>query len=123
MKKKILIILIIIPTILLLYWIFSIIKCEVLTCKYKNVINDPTNVADVHETIGEYNFAKVISSSKNEIRVYYIEKDYSYANTIIYRKTGNQWRVYSWDKCVWSSVGGSADDTVWPYWWHVFYFL
>ena len=27
----------------------------------------------------------------------------------------------SWEKTVWSAVGGSASGVVWPYWWHFIY--
>ena len=105
-----------------IFWLFSIIICEFNTRKYSDVINNSDNVKAVSEFIGEYESAKVLSVSNNEMQVYYIEKNYNYASIILYKKFNDNWKVAYWGKCIWSKEG-SADDVVWPYWWHFIYFL
>jgi len=115
--KKILIsvfaFIIIIPIII---WLFSLIKCEVLTKKY---YNEFSKAYTQNVMIDEIESFKVIKCNKSNAKVYYIVKDMACAHILEFVNTNNGWTEKSWET-VWSK-SGSASDIVFPYWWHFIY--
>ena len=57
---------------------------------------------------------RVLRCNEREAKVYYYS---SFSGNIFYfEKDGEDW-VYAHCETLWSSMG-SADDYIWPYWWH-----
>ena len=97
-----------------LYWAFSIIKCEVLTIMYYDDFVDGEKYDD-YWFAGTEDF-KVLSCNGVHAKVYYLGPEYCYGLIAEFYKFNGEWRCYTWYGG-WSS-GGSADDPVWPYFWH-----
>ena len=109
-KQKIfLIIFIIIVTCFLLFWIGSILRCEVLTSQHKEEF---ATLYKLTNMIGSVDYLKVMDYSDSKARVYYVTKKDS-GNLITFVKQKGQWKLKKW-ATIWSHYG-SADGFVWPY--------
>jgi len=125
-NKKLLIILIpiICFIVFLIFWGISLAKCEILTSIYWNEIIKLKNLEDM--TLESYEYVKILSYSKTNIKVYCIYKwvvDKPYATigeTFTFIKSDEKWKCEKWN-VVWST-SGTADNIIWPYWWHFVYF-
>lgn len=117
MKKKFFsIILVGIVLIPILFWISSLIKCEVLTHKYYKAFERAyTN----NTMLGEMEYFKVLSCDGKTAEVYYVSKDKTDANVLTFVNDSGTWVETSWNT-IWSS-SGSASDVIYPYWWHFIY--
>ncbi|MCK9479630.1 MAG: hypothetical protein M0R40_09085 [Firmicutes bacterium] len=100
----------------LFIWGISLLRCEILTFnhayEFTETHKENTMVLDIE-------YAKILKYSKTHARIYYVSKDYVGADILTFVKENDVWRQGGWDT-VWSA-SGSADNTVWPYWWHFFY--
>lgn len=114
-KKKIIIV---ISPLLIFFAVcfFSLIKCEVLTLMHGNqfIENYKTNTM-----IEDIEYCKVVKYSQTQALVYYVSDKYSRGDTVTFIKVNGNWEYESWNT-VWST-SGSADNFIWPYWWHLFY--
>jgi len=92
-------------------------KNEILTFKYGKQFED---LASIKENVGTYESFKVVDYSDNEAHLYYITnyKPNPIGFVIRLEYYDNIWNYRS-DYAVWSTMG-SADETIWPYWWHWF---
>ena len=108
-KKLILIILLVIISGFITYWVASIVKCEIQTSKYGKEfvgLELQTNMLGSADTL------KVLEYSKETAIVYYKEK---YGGDILeFHKENNIWIYKRWLRTVWSK-SGSADGFIWPY--------
>jgi len=108
-------------------WCFSLAKCEVLTLLHGNEFSDgyKDDLSMPNEdSVTEY--WKVIKYSKKYAEVYYIIKynaaeestswEHKCGDIYHFDKENGQWKG-SYDGTRWSSMG-TADDAIWPYWWH-----
>lgn len=96
----------------IVYWVFSFMKCEIMTLKYgKEFIGLDRQT----EWLDPVTSLKVLVYSKKKARVYYKDKFGGYLLEVC--KDGNKW-VFSnnnkWLVAVWSKQG-SADGFIWPY--------
>ena len=117
MTKIIKRILFIILIILILYWLLSLLRCEILTLihghKFESNYKENT-------MIGEIDYLKVLDYSDTTARVYYVGKNKSGGDVLIFKNKNNTWVYDSWENTIWSRTG-SADDVIFPYWWHFIY--
>ena len=113
MKKRItLTILILCVIIFTLFWIGSLIKCEILTQKYVYQFKDAYKE---HTLLMECDTIKVLNYTSHSAKVYYITENHG-SGSILYFKRANKksnWEFVEWE-VVWSD-SGSADGYVWPY--------
>ena len=103
---------------IVIIYISSLVKCEVLTHQhydeFKNAYKQNTMIGDI-ETF------KVLEYSPHKTaKVYYISENKAMGNVITFTYD-DSWKIASWDT-VWSK-SGNADKTVYPYLWHWVYFL
>ena len=97
----------------LIVWGVSLLKCEVLTNKYY----DELEYAHSENTmIGKINSFKVLDCDGKTAEVYYVCDNNSVGNVLKYQKENGEWKEIRWD-CIWSKQG-SADEMIWPYWYH-----
>ena len=110
MKRIAIMVLMIAVMLVLLWWIGSLVKCEVLTNRYgiefQELYKDNT-------MLNEIDYLKVLGYTSDTARIYYVAKDRSSGNILVFNKENDKWSCTSW-KTVWSK-SGSADGFVWPY--------
>ena len=98
--------------ILVLVWLFAVIKCEADTYKFKAEL--PKTYYDVY---GEetYNKVKVLYINNCYACVYAKNNDYGNLYHLMKKcdEDKTMWEEFDWE-CVWSR-SGSADGFVWPY--------
>lgn len=116
MKKRLKIILLVCICVPILFWLASLLKCEILT----HLHYDEFATAYQEDTmLGEMEYFKVLDYSEETARVYYVSKDMYAASVLVFSKVGDQWKKSRWET-IWST-SGSASETIWPYWWHFIY--
>ena len=114
MKKYLLIFIIGILFLLFVFWGESMVKCEIITFQHGDEFFDFEEVS----TASEY---KILTYTDEFARVYCVNFDKSNGSVHDFIKQGNVWIYNAWEDAGWST-SGSADDVIWPYWWHVVYF-
>ena len=97
---------------LIMLWIGSVIRCEILTSRHSAEFIIPDEVV---EWAGDSGTMKVISLSEQSAKIYYYYLNDYFAVLIYFTKHNNIWQYETW-KAVWTS--GSADDFIWPYFHH-----
>ena len=107
-----------IPVLLLiafaLFWGGSLTKCENLTWQYGAQFPFPD---DISYMSGELDFLKVLELTDTNARIYYVSSNRSVGDTATFVRRGDSWEYEKWEWTIWSKFG-SADEFVWPYWYH-----
>ena len=106
----------------LITWIGALIKCEVLTYQHYDEFKDAYRE---NTMLGDMEYFKVLRyapSRSNIAQVYYVGKGHAGGDvlTFQYNYEADCWKEISWST-IWSGVGGSASEVIWPYWWHFIY--
>ena len=117
MKKIIKIIFIIIIVCFFVIWGLAIAKCEILTHQHGKEFN---TIYKENTMMGEIDYLKVLDYSETSARVYYVSKNKTGGDILIFSKKDGIWVYERWERTVWSKTG-SASDIIWPYWWHFIY--
>ncbi|MBQ6807760.1 MAG: hypothetical protein IJP07_01150 [Firmicutes bacterium] len=95
---------------ILLFWLLSMAYYSLLTKIHGEEFK---NSEEYNSLICAEDF-RVLRCNEREAKVYYYS---SFSGNIFYfEKDGEDW-VYAGCETLWSSMG-SADDYIWPYWWH-----
>lgn len=95
---------------LFMIWFYPFTQNELLTWKYgKEFVGLQKNT----QIIDEVDFIKVLDYSDNSARVYYVG---SSGNVLSFVKNNGVWEIKTWDTA-WSKTG-SADNFIWPYFYH-----
>ena len=97
-----------------LFWCISMAKCEWLTHTHGSEFAEgyqQTHMINGIESL------KVLNYTSDHAEVYYISTAWANANVVSFQNIDGIWTMDSW-RTVWSN-SGSADDTIWPYFWHV----
>lgn len=106
----------------LITWIGTLIKCEVLTHQhydeFENAYTQDTMLWDME-------YFKVLNYFPYRSRiaqVYYVSEGHSLGSVLTFQY---DYETDSWNRLssstIWSGVGGSASEFIWPYWWHFIY--
>lgn len=106
----------------LITWIGTLIKCEILTCQHYNEFKDAYKE---NTMLWDMEYFKVLRYKPNRsdiAQVYYVGDDYSLGSVLSfkYNYETDLWEEISCN-VIWSGVGGSASEVIWPYWWHFIY--
>ena len=92
-------------------WALPFIKNEILTLLYGN------NFIGLHKTAnmisGDVDYLKVLAYSNKSARVYYVG---GVGAILGFTKNNGEWEMVNWN-VIWSRTG-SADDFIWPYFYH-----
>ena len=114
--KKIKIVVLVIISAFVLYWIFSIAMCEYNTCKYGEIFRN-TKIHDIggEGYLNDCNI-KVIKYNKDYAKVYAVFENAQNEVGLVYYfvKTENGDWVFDYYDAVYSTTG-SADGFIWPY--------
>ena len=116
--KKFRITLIVLSPILcfLIVWGISLANCEILTHIHGNEFAETYKE---NTMLGDMAYWKVLDYSENHARVYYVSINHSNADVLTFVKENGLWKSDKWET-VWSTTG-SADNVIFPYWWHFFH--
>lgn len=99
----------------LVVWGASLLKCETLTNKY----SEELKYAHTENTmLGKIESYKVLECDGEKARVYYVCDNNTVGNVLEFEKQDNKWKEINW-VTIWSKQG-SADEMLWPYWWHTY---
>mgnify|MGYP003302175475 CR=1 FL=1 len=106
----------------LIMWVGTLIKCEVLTYQHYDEFKDAYKQ---NTMLGDMEYFKVLryAPSRSDIaQVYYVCKDNALGSvmTFHYSYEADLWEEICCST-IWSGVGGSASEVIWPYWWHFIY--
>ena len=96
---------------LCLFWVGSILKCELLTSQYGQQF---VGLQEQTHMLGELDYLKVLDYSASAARVYYVGSNRSGGDILKFTKQDGDWTYLEWEKTVWSK-SGSADAFMWPY--------
>lgn len=117
MKKKLITAIVICAIVPVIFWVLSLIRCEMLTQKY---YDDFSKAYMQNTMIEDIEYFNVLSCNENTAKVYYITKNMTVGNVLEFEHKNNNWTQTSWNT-IWSKTG-SASDIIYPYWWHFIYF-
>ena len=107
--KKLIIAFIAIP---LVFWGIPMAVCETQTYLHGSEFD---GLQGQTRMIGDVDYWKVMSYSSESATVYYVKEDGG-GSTVAFSKQGDAWVLDRWDT-IWSRTG-SADDFIWPYFYH-----
>ncbi len=120
MKKKrvfiaiiAMIVIIALPTV---FWVSSLINCEILTNQY---FEDFEKAYTQNPMLGEMEYFKILHCDDNTAEVYYVSQGMKDANVLSFENHNGTWTQTSW-QTIWST-SGSASGVIYPYWWHFIY--
>lgn len=115
--KKFLKIILIIALIFFIIWGIPMIKCEYLTLQHGHEF-DLSAVPEENTMLSEPDWFRILSYNDEYAEIYYISEDFRLGSVLGFKKVQGKWKYDSWLACVWTALGGNADDDVWPYFWH-----
>ena len=110
MKKRIIRIVLILVLLCVLFWLASILTCEILTARHGSEFAD---LWTSEPSIAEPAYLKVLSYSKTRASVYYVGPDKQGGTVLYFEKSVDTW-IFRGCGPYWSKTG-SADDIIWPY--------
>ncbi len=111
--KKLVSSIVIVLALIFIVWLLPFFRCEYLTARH----------GDEFDFESAYNansaeFFKVMSYNQNEAEIYYVGKNFSIGEILHFKRDGEKWVYSDAGNTVWSALGGTADDSIWPYFWH-----
>lgn len=109
MRRKIVISVAALFSLIALLWGGSLMYCEVLTYKHKNEFSSQYHQTNV---LNRIDYLKVIRYQEDFAKIYYVSKGES-GSIIEFEQKEDGWEILGW-KTVWSKYG-SADGFIWPY--------
>ncbi len=112
--KKLLVVLLLLISIVFLVWVCSVVKCEVLTASHIDKFPLENN-----GVISDVTFRKIIRYSDDFSYVYCVSNNKRLGTTLKFENKKGKWSLANYESN-WSKLGGSADDIVWPYFWHYY---
>lgn len=107
--------------ILLIVFIFfatPFMKCEYLTAQHGHEFDFGQDVEENTMLTSEPEWFRIMSYNDELAKIYYIDKNFSTGNILSFKKHAGKWTFNSWERTMWTTMGGSADEVVWPYFWH-----
>lgn len=125
-KRSIVCILVLILIIPVFIWCGALAKNLVLTVIHKDKIENMQFI-EYEEPLPEFDWYRVTSYSDSTIEIYFVntcgkgsDGQYKVGGKMTFCKTPNGWyHTDMVDSISWSGAG-SADNYIWPYWYHIF---
>ena len=98
-------------------------KNYLLTLMHKDKVEN----LQVVQSLSEFDWYRIIDYSNEKIEIYYVnivgkntDSKYKIGGKITCTKTPNGWHRTSMEESILWSGSGSADNYIWPYWYHIF---
>lgn len=109
-----------------LVWSGALAKNLALTVMHKDKIEN-MQFTESEKPLPEFDWYRVTSYSDEKIEVYFVntqgkgtDEEYKIGGNMIFRKTSDGWDHTDMEQSILWSGAGSADNYIWPYWYHVF---
>ena len=125
-KKIIVSILALIFIIPVLIWGGALVKNSMITAIYKDKVEN-IQFVEYEEPLPEFDWYRITSYSDVNIEIYFVntlgkgtDSEYKIGGKMILSKSPIGWHHTDMAESVLWSKAGSADNYVWPYWYHVF---
>ena len=126
MKRGIVCILVLIIIIPVFIWCGALAKNLVLTVIHKDKIENMQFI-EYEEPLPEFDWYRVTSYSDSTIEIYFVNThgkgtngEYKVGGKMTFHKSLNGWyHTNLVDSISWSGAG-TADNYIWPYWYHIF---
>ena len=125
-KRVIVCILVLVLIIPVLIWCGALLKNFVLTEIHKNEIEN-IQLIEYEEPLPEFDWYRIVSYSETEIEIYFVntyakgtDGEYKVGGKIVLSKMPNGWHHTNLEDGILWSGAGSADNYIWPYWYHAF---
>ena len=115
--KKFLKIILIITLIFLVVWGSSILKCEYLTSQHSHEF-DLAAIPEEDTMLSKPDWFRIISYNDEYAEIYYISESFRLGSILSFNKVDGKWKYDGYANTRWTLLGGSADEIVWPYFWH-----
>lgn len=106
----------------LISWIGALIKCEVLTHRHYEEFEDAYKQNSMLWDMEYFKVLEYNPSGNDTAQVYYVCEGHTLGSVLDFRYNHetDSWEEISYS-VIWSGVGGSASEIIWPYWWHFIY--
>ena len=125
-KRSLIYTLVLILIILVFVWCGALVKNVVLTAICKDKIENMQFI-ESGEPLPKFDWYRVTSYSDSTIEIYFVnthakgtDREYNIGGKIIFCKTLNGWDHTDMVQSILWSRAGSADNYIWPYWYHIF---
>lgn len=105
-----------------LLWIGALVEDCLVTAICKDEFSS-IKLAETEEPLPEFDWYRITSYAEDEIEIYYVNNtagEYKIGGKMMFRKTPNGWQHTDMVESILWSGAGSADDYIWPYWYHIF---
>ena len=100
-----------------LVWVFCLACCELFTAFWGEEL---MQMQDCPSILRSPEYIKVLTYRKDAAKVYYVEEEMAGGHVLSLEKNDGVWSLKEWNT-IWSGVGGSASDVIFPYVWHFIY--
>lgn len=125
-KRIIVCILALVVIIPVLIWGGTLIKNSILTTIHKDEIKN-LQFVESEEPLPHFDWYRITSYSDSTIKIYYVntygndmDGEYKVGGEIVISKMQDGWHHTDLAESVLWSGSGSADNYIWPYWYHAF---
>ena len=110
----------------LLIWGGTLVKNCVSTVIHKDEIEN-IHLIEYEEPLPEFDWYRITSYSDENIEIYYVntlgkgtDSEYKIGGKVMCTKISGGWHHTDMTESILWSGAGSADNYIWPYWYHVF---
>lgn len=125
-KRGVVSILVLILIIPVLIWGGALLKNGILTAMHKDEIEN-LQLVQYEEPLPEFDWYRITSYSDSTIEIYFVNThgkgtngEYKVGGKMTFCKSLNGWyHTDMVDSISWSG-SGTADNYIWPYWYHIF---
>ncbi len=107
----------VILVIIFIVWGIPMIKCEYLTARYGHEF-DLAAIPEENSMLSEPDWFRILSYNDEYTEIYYISEGFRLGSILSFKKVNGEWKYDSPANTIWTALGGSADNDVWPYFWH-----
>lgn len=109
-----------------LFWSSILAKNCLLTAIHKDQF-ESIKLAETEEPLSEFDWYRITSYSEEKIIIYFVntqvdvnDKEYKVGGEMVFSKAPSGWYHTDLIESISWSGAGSADNYIWPYWYHVF---
>ena len=125
-KRGVVSILVLILIIPVLIWGGALLKNGILTVMHKDEIEN-LQLVQYEEPLPDFDWYRVTSYQDSTIEIYFVntygkgtDGEYKVGGKMTFHKSLNGWYHTNLVESISWSGAGSADNYIWPYWYHIF---
>ena len=104
--------------IIFVFWGIPMIKCEYLTARHGSEF-DLVAIPEEDTMLSKPDWFRILSYNDEYAEIYYISEGFRLGSILSFNKVHSEWKYDGCANTRWTLLGGSADEIVWPYFWHM----